>query len=239
MSHSSPAIRQFFKGAKDGLPFHIVIWPFAAIFGAIATQAGLNVVEVMGFSILVIAGSAQLAALQLMTENAPTVIVITTALAVNLRMGMYSAAITPHLGKAPLLTRAFAAYMLYDQPYALASIKYEKEPDLSLSEKLGYFFGTAIPIGLAWYALTLAGALLGEKIPADIGMDFAVPITFLAVVAPMLKTLAHLASALTSVTLVLALSFMPYGTGLLIAAAVALLVGAQVELWTEKRKAAR
>jgi len=182
---SSPAARQFLQGAKDGLPFHIVIWPFAAIFGAIATQAGLNVVEVMGFSILVIAGSAQLAALQLMTENAPTVIVLATALAVNLRMGMYSASITPHLGKASLLTRAFAAYMLYDQPYALSTIKFEKEPDMNLSEKLGYFFGTAIPIGVAWYALTLIGALLGERIPSDIGVDFAVPITFLAVVAPM------------------------------------------------------
>ncbi|WP_434290159.1 AzlC family ABC transporter permease [Celeribacter sp. SCSIO 80788] len=234
----SPASQQFLKGAKDGLPFHIVIWPFAAIFGAIATQAGLNVVEVMGFSILVIAGSAQLAALQLMSDNAPTLIVLATALAVNLRMGMYSASITPHLGKSSLLTRAFASYMLYDQPYALSTIKFEKEPDLSLSEKLGYFFGAAIPIAIAWYALTLTGALLGDKIPTDIGVDFAVPVTFLAVVAPMLKTLAHLASALTSVVLVLILGFMPYGTGLLVAAAAALVVGAQVEIWMEKRKAA-
>ncbi|WP_460275075.1 AzlC family ABC transporter permease [Celeribacter sp. ULVN23_4] len=235
----SPASQQFLKGAKDGLPFHIVIWPFAAIFGAIATQAGLNVVEVMGFSILVIAGSAQLAALQLMSDNAPTLIVLTTALAVNLRMGMYSAAITPHLGKSSLLTRAFAAYMLYDQPYALSTIKFEKEPNLSLSEKVGYFFGSAIPIAIAWYALTLTGALLGENIPTDIGVDFAVPVTFLAVVAPMLKTLAHLASALTSVVMVLILGFMPYGTGLLVAAAAALIVGAQVEIWLEKRKAAQ
>ncbi|MBU1280243.1 MAG: branched-chain amino acid ABC transporter permease, partial [Alphaproteobacteria bacterium] len=77
-----------------------------------------------------------------------------------------------------------------------------------------------------------------EKIPTDLGVDFAVPITFLAVVSPMLKTLAHLAAALTSVVLVLALSFMPFGSGLLVAAAVALVVGAQVEIWMEKRKAA-
>ncbi|WP_339693814.1 AzlC family ABC transporter permease [Celeribacter baekdonensis] len=234
----SPASRQFLIGIKDGLPFHIVLWPFAAIFGAIATQAGLNIVEVMGFSVLVIAGSAQLAALQLMTENAPTVIVIATALAVNLRMGMYSASITPHIGKSSLLTRAFAAYMLYDQPYALSTIKFEKEPNLSVSEKLGYFFGVAIPLGIGWYALTFTGAVLGEKIPTDLGVDFAVPITFLAVVSPMLKTLAHLAAALTSVVLVLALSFMPFGSGLLVAAAVALVVGAQVEIWMEHRKAA-
>nr|WP_321511855.1 AzlC family ABC transporter permease [uncultured Celeribacter sp.] len=233
----SPAARQFLKGIKDGLPFHIVLWPFAAIFGAIAMQAGLNLVEVMGMSVLVIAGSAQLAALQLMSDNAPTLIVIATALAVNLRMGMYSASITPHIGKSSLLTRAFAAYMLYDQPYALSTIKFEQEPELSVSEKLGYFFGVAIPLGIGWYIMTFTGAVLGEKIPTDLGVDFAVPITFLAVVAPMLKTLAHLASALTSVVLVLLLGFMPFGSGLLVAAAVALVVGAQVELWMEKRKA--
>ncbi|MCA0044318.1 AzlC family ABC transporter permease [Celeribacter litoreus] len=234
---ASPATQQFMKGAKDGLPFHLVIWPFAAIFGAIATKAGLNVAEVMGFSLLVIAGSAQLTAVQLLSDNAPTLIVIITSLTVNLRMGMYSAAITPHLGKTPLLTRAFAAYMLYDQPYALSSIKFEKDPDMTLSEKLGYFFGVAIPIAVAWYILTLVGALLADQIPPDLGVDFAVPVTFLAVVSPMLKTLAHIASAFTSVVLVLLLGFMPYGTGLLIAAACALVVGAQVEIWMEKRKA--
>lgn len=232
----TPATRYFLKGAKDGLPFHLVIWPFAAIFGAIATQTGLNVVEVMGFSLLVIAGSAQLTAVQLLSDNAPTLIVIITSLTVNLRMGMYSAAMTPHLGETSLLTRAFAAYMLYDQPYAIASIKFEQEPELSTSEKLGYFFGVAIPIAVGWYALTLIGALLAEQIPPELGVDFAVPVTFIAVVAPMLRTLAHVASAFTSVVLVLALGFMPYGTGLLVAALCALVVGAQVEIWMEKRK---
>ncbi|AJE48982.1 AzlC family ABC transporter permease [Celeribacter indicus] len=235
----SPSTRQFLTGVRDGLPFHIVIWPFAAIFGAIAAQAGLNVAQVMGFSVLMIAGSAQLTALQLMTEQAPTVIVILTALAVNLRAGMYSASITPHLGKAPLLTRAFAAYLLYDQPFALSSVKFEEEPELSLSEKLGYFFGVAIPIGLGWYAMTLFGALLGDRMPSDIGLEFAVPITFLAVIAPLLKSLAHLASAVTAMVLALVLDVLPFGTGLLVAACVALFVGAGVETWVEKRKARR
>lgn len=230
---------QFWQGAKAGLPFHIVLWPFAAIFGAIATQAGLNIAQVMGFSILVIAGSAQLTALQLMMENAPTVIVLATALAVNLRMGMYSAAITPHLGKAPLMTRAFAAYMLYDQPYALSTMKFDRDPALTLSEKLGYFFGVAIPLGIGWYVMTFVGAVMGDRIPSSLGLEFAVPITFIAVVAPMLQSLAHIAAAATSVVLVLALGFMPYGSGLLVAAIVALFVGAGVELWLETRKTKR
>ncbi|WP_417249740.1 AzlC family ABC transporter permease [Celeribacter sp.] len=230
---------RFLRGFLDSLPFYIVIVPFGAIFGAIATEAGLNIIEVMSFSVLVIAGASQLAALQLMNENAPTIVVIVTALAVNLRMAMYSASLTPHIGKAPFWMRALGAYTLFDQPYALSMITYEREPERSATDKISYFFGVGIPMGLVWYVATLAGALVGDRISADVGFEFAVPLTFLAVVAPMLKSAAHIAAAATSVTLVIALSFMPFGTGLLVAAVIALVVGAQVEVWTDKRRLAK
>ncbi|MFT6271735.1 MAG: putative branched-subunit amino acid permease, partial [Dinoroseobacter sp.] len=92
----------FWLGFRDSAPFVVVVAPFALVFGVIATEAGLNLAEVMGFTFLVIAGAAQLTALQLMTENAPTVVVLVSALAVNLRMAMYSASLAPHLGNAPL-----------------------------------------------------------------------------------------------------------------------------------------
>ena len=227
--------RPFVQGALDSLPFFIVIVPFGALFGVIATEAGMNLAQVMGFTVLVIAGASQLTALQLLTEHAPTLVVIVTALAVNLRMAMYSASLAPHLGAAPLWKRAFAAYFLYDQPFALSTMEFEKRPDRSVTDKLSYFFGTGIPLGLSWYIATFCGAILGEKMPSDLGVDLAVPTTFLAVVAPMLKSLAHVAAAVTSVVLVLVLSFMPYGTGLLVAAVVALIVGTLVETWIETR----
>jgi predicted branched-subunit amino acid permease len=93
--------------------------PFAILFGVVGTEAGLNLAQVMGFSVGVIAGASQFAALQLMSENAPTLIVVASALAVNLRMAMYSAALAPHLGPASLRDRALIAYMNVDQTYAL------------------------------------------------------------------------------------------------------------------------
>ena len=80
-----------------------------------------------------------------------------------------------------------------------------------------------------WYLSTLAGALLGQTIPPEFALDFAVPIAFLAIVAPMLRTLAHVLAALTSMILGLLLAFLPYSSGLLIAAAAAMVVGAEVE----------
>jgi predicted branched-subunit amino acid permease len=230
--------KPFTQGVLGSLPFFIVVVPFGVLFGVIATEAGMNLAQVMGFSVLVIAGASQLTALQLLTDHASTVVVIVTALAVNLRMAMYSASLAPHLGAAPFWKRAFAAYVLFDQPYALSTIEFEKHPDRSTADKLSFFLGAGVPLGVIWYIATFCGAVLGEKIPSDLGVDFAVPITFLAVVAPMLKSLAHIAAAVTSVVLVLALSFMPYGTGLLVAAVVALAVGALVETWVEMQRSA-
>ena len=79
--------------------------------------------------------------------------------------------------------------------------------------------------------------MLGTAIPPEFALDFAVPITFLAMIAPLLRTPAHIAAAFVSIAVTLALAFLPYNTGLLIAAVAAMVTGAQVEIWTERRLA--
>ncbi|MBT8408132.1 MAG: AzlC family ABC transporter permease [Alphaproteobacteria bacterium] len=227
----------FLRGARDALPFVLVVVPFATLFGVVATEAGLSVAQTMGFSIVVIAGAAQFAALQLMIDDAPTLMIVLTALAVNLRMAMYSASLAVHLGAAPFWQRAIVAYFNVDQSYALSTVRYETEPDMTLPERLVYFFGTMTPIAPCWYIFTLVGALVGQAIPPEYALDFAVPITFLALVAPMLRTRAHLLAAGTSVVVALALAGLPFGAGLLVAGFSAMIVGAQADLWAERRSA--
>jgi predicted branched-subunit amino acid permease len=233
---SDVALRSaYWSGVRHGAPFTLVIVPFGLLFGVVGSEAGLNLVEVMGFSVLVIAGAAQFTAVQLMVHEAPTLVVILTALVVNLRMAMYSASITPYLGAAPLWKRAIAAYFLVDQTYAVAHARYEARPEMPLSERLAYFFGAVSPVCPLWYAMTLVGALAGRQIPPEYALDFAVPITFLALVAPALRTAAHVAAAAVSVLLSLVFAFLPYSTGVLVAALGAMIVGARVELWMERR----
>lgn len=98
MTPSTPN-RDFWRGLRDGLPFLLVITPFGLLFGVVATEAGLNVYETLSFSIVVIAGAAQFTALQLMVDDVPALIALVSALAVNLRMAMYSAALTPILAR--------------------------------------------------------------------------------------------------------------------------------------------
>lgn len=225
----------FLTGLRDGAPFFLVIAPFSLLFGVAATEAGLDVVEALMFSVVVIAGASQFTALQLMVDQAPTFIVLATALAVNMRMAMYSASLTPHLGAAPVWQRALVAYFLVDATYACAITRFEKEPGWGVPEKFVYFLGAVLPVCPVWYILTIVGALIGRGMPDWLALDFAVPICFLAMIAPMLRTFPHLAAAGTSIVLALALAGVPYGLGLLIAAAAAMAVGAQAELWMARR----
>ncbi|MCM2561554.1 AzlC family ABC transporter permease [Lutimaribacter sp. EGI FJ00015] len=225
----------FWQGVRDGAPFFLVVTPFAMLFGVVATEAGLNVFEALSFSVVVIAGAAQFTALQLLVDQAPLFVVLASALAVNLRMAMYSASLTPHLGRAPMWQRALIAYFLVDQSYASAIITYERERDWSVAQKVAYFFGVILPICPMWYAMTVVGALIGSAIPPELGLDFAVPITFIALIAPMLRTGAHRAAALASVLLALGFAWVPYNLGLIVAGLGGMIVGAQVELVLRRR----
>lgn len=225
----------YWLGFRAGVPFLLMVVPFGTLFGVIATEAGLTTFQTMVFSSVVFAGASQFAALQLMVDNAPALIVIATALAVNLRMAMYSASLAVWLGDTPLWQRAVIGYVIVDQSYAVSINKFEDTPDLTVGERLAFFFGTVTPVCPVWLAATCAGIWLGDGIPEWMALDFAVPICFLAIIAPMMRTLAHMVSAVTSIVCALLFAGLPYNIGLLFAAAIAMAVGAQVEILMQRR----
>ena len=226
----------YFRGVLDSAPFIIMIIPFASLFGLLATEAGLSVLEAFAFSVVVIAGAAQFTALQLMVEHAPTLVVLASALAVNLRMAMYSASLTPYIGAAPLWQRALAAYLTVDQTYVVAVAKYERDPEMTVPQRIAYFFGVVTPIIPLWFGFTIVGAVLGTRVPESWALDFAIPIAFLAMIAPMFRTLAHVVAALVAVVASLVFVFVPYSLGLIIAGIAGMMAGAQVEAWTERQQ---
>lgn len=227
----------FWCGFLDCIPFILVVAPFGLLFGVVATEAGLNLLETMSMTVLVIAGAAQFTALALLQDHAPTIVVILAALTVNLRMAMYSAALVPHLGKSSLSTRALASYFMIDQTFAVSIKKYESNPHWSTSQKTAYYFGCTAALCPFWYLFCLTGALVGQSIPKEYSLDFAIPICFISLIAPMLRSLPHLVSALVSIVLALVLAWMPYNLWLIVAAVFAMMAGAKTELWVESRRA--
>ncbi|RYH10572.1 AzlC family ABC transporter permease [Tropicimonas sp. IMCC6043] len=235
---ATASVTSFFEGLRVSMPFLLVAGPFGLLFGVVGTEAGLNIAEVMGFTIFVVAGAAQLTALQLLADNAPVVIVLLSSLAVNLRMAMYSASLAPHLGAAPLWQRALAAYWMFDPNYAVAMARYETGPKMPLAERVAFYFGSSMAIAPLWYAMTFVGALIGRTVPQGLALDFVLPINFLALIGPVLRTPAHVAAALVATLLGLLTAGIPYNLGLLVAAAAAIATGAEVERRMNRRTVA-
>ena len=215
----------FWRGYLDCAPFTLIVVPYSMLFGVVARDAGLDILQTMAMTVLVIAGASQFTAIALLQDQAPVFIALAAALAVNLRMAMYSAALVPHIGHAPLGLRALMAYLMVDQAFAVAVRTYEDRPDMTPPTKVAYYFGCMALICPFWYGFTLLGALLGQSIPAAFSLDFAVPVCFIALTAPLLRSGPHVLAALVAGIAALAFAWVPWSLGLMIAAALGVLVG--------------
>jgi len=225
----------FWQGFRDCAPFIVIVIPFSTLFGVVARDAGLDIFQVVAMSAMVIAGASQFTALSLLADQAPVFVVLLASLAVNLRMAMYSAALVPHLGAAPMRLRVLMAYVMVDQTYAVAANKFDVEPEMPLAEKIAYYFGSITVVCIPWYLFTFLGALLGQAIPSYLSADFAVPVCFIALVAPMLRSAAHIVGAFVSVVATLLFQSVPWNFGVILAATTAILAAAQVEFWQRRR----
>ena len=217
------------QGALDGAPFLLVVGPFGLLFGVLASESGLSVDQAVVMSILIVSGASQFTALQLLNENAPALIVLLASLTVALRMAMYSAAMAPLVGNAPLWQRALVAYILIDQVYSASETRRSLTPGYSQSEIIAHMFGAGALIIPPFFISTWIGATAGNQIPAELALDFALPITFIAMVAPLLRSLPHIIAATVSVVSALLLAWVPLNLGLILAAFLAMAAGAIVE----------
>lgn len=231
--------RAFWRGYRDCAPFMLIVIPYSMLFGAVARDAGLDILQTMSMAVLVIAGASQFTALALLQEQAPVFVALFTALAVNMRMAMYSAALTPHLGHAPLGQRALMSYLMVDQAFAVALRTYEDHPQMPQGEKVAYYFGCMMMICPVWYGFTLVGALIGDAIPPSLSLDFAVPVCFTALLAPLLRSAPHVIAAFASCIAAVSFAWLPWSLGIVVAALIAMAVGAQAELLLSRRKAAQ
>ncbi|SFD44285.1 AzlC family ABC transporter permease [Roseivivax sediminis] len=230
--------RSFYEGARDCAPFMIIVIPFSMLFGVVAREAGLDILQTVSMAVLVIAGASQFTALALLQDNAPVVVALIGGLAVNLRMAMYSAALVPYLGHARLSTRALMAYLMVDQSFAVAVRAYEERPQMTAPQRVAYYFGCMAAICPLWYGCTFLGAVIGEALPEALSLDFAVPVCFIALLAPLLRSGPHIVAAFVSAVTALAFAWLPWKLGLVIAAPAAMVAGAQCELWLARRRAA-
>ncbi|MBE2221939.1 MAG: AzlC family ABC transporter permease [Anaerolineae bacterium] len=225
----------FTDGVKAILPIQLGVIPFALIAGVSAVSVDMTAAQGIGMSLIVFAGAAQLVGIQLIGLNAPLFIIWTSTFFINLRFLMYSASLGTHLGKLPLRWKFLLTYLLTDQAYGMSIVDFGEHPERE--HKHWFYFGTAVTLWIVWMTCTIIGVFVGALIPESWALNFAVPLTFLALLFATIKDKAMVMAAVAAgITAVVAHSF-PYKTGLILAAVVGIAVGMLVENGAKKQKA--
>ena len=230
----SSAWHEFLDGARDQVPLLLGVAPFGILFGTLAIDAGIPPLEGQGFSLFVFAGSAQLIAAGMIASAVPPIIIVFTILVVNLRHMLYSANLSPHFQRLSLRWRIILSWLLTDEAFAMASLRYRRG---NISQAHWYTLGTGLTLWVTWQVSTMIGILLGVYIPGSWSLDFALPLTFMALVAPVLTNRSDWAAALSAGFMAVTLVGLPYKLGLLLASIAGITVGVMVEISTPNNKA--
>ena len=218
-------------GLRDGAtavaPLLIGVIPFGLIFGV--TAAGSAVGGGLGYatSLIIFAGAAQLATVQLLTAGSAAAVVIATALVINARHLMYSGALAPHFRQFPLAWRIALPYVLTDQAFAVSITRYDEHTDPDY--KRWFFLGGALSLWTTWQLTSAAGVLLGASVPASWSLDFAIPLVFLALLVPAVKDRPSLAAAVVGGGVAVIAHDVSYNLGLIIGALAGIASGVVME----------
>ncbi len=231
---ASPRSR-FVCGVRAMLPALLGVAPLAVLCGVAAVNVGLSPSVALGMSLFIFSGAAQLAAVELIGDGASALLVVATVVLVNLRFLMYSASLAPHLRRVPAARKWLVGYLLSDHAYSVSIARFAREdretesPGTGESDKLWYFLGAASTLWVAWLVGTAAGAFLGARIPSGWSLDFALPLTFIALAVPAIRDRANAAAALSASLIAVLAVHLPFGLGSVVAATVGIVVGSVVE----------
>jgi predicted branched-subunit amino acid permease len=175
------------SGAIAVAPMLVGVIPFGLVAGASPVDEGLGGWAAVGFSTIVFAGASQLAAIDALGAGGSAIVAALAAWTINLRMLLYSASLAPYLAAEPLWKRAGMAYLLTDQAYAVSLVRWQAGgPPATPARRVPFYLGAALTLWGSWQASTIVGVFLGNALPEDAPLEFAVPLVFLVLLVPVL-----------------------------------------------------
>ena len=183
-------ITVFKKGFMDVIPLTIPVIPFGIIYGVVGVELGLSPLVTFAMSFIIFAGSSQIAFVQLYTAGASPLVMISSVLAINSRHFLYSAVLAQYLNKLNLYWKILLGYLMTDQAFSVSLSYFKKNQKKTFSHY--HMLGSGFTLWLLWQISTLSGIVLGNVIPEALGLEFAIPLTFLSLIIAELKKYDHL-----------------------------------------------
>jgi 4-azaleucine resistance transporter AzlC len=217
----------FVTGVRDVSPLLLGFVPFGLITGITAVGIGLSAVEAVAMSAIMFSGAAQLATIELMAQPAPVAVIVATALMINLRFSMFSAAVAPHLRSLPHPWKAVSGFLLSTPSFVLSTSAFENDDSLS---RRWYYLGTALPIWVVWVISTAVGVGVGARVPPELQLDFVIPLVFIVLLFKLLEDRATWIAAGVAGPLAVVGELAPLNLGLIAASLSGMAVGLYADL---------
>lgn len=222
------------EGFRHFLPLSVGLVPWALVTGIAMRGAGFSVSEAMGMNIIVFGATAQLGTLPLIVAGAPWWLLVLTALALNLRFLIFSAALAPGFAGIGLRYRWLSGYLLVDGVFAACTDRMLSGKDPQW--RFGFYLGPSLWAWAIWQASTLTGILVASAVPTGWSLEFMATIALLVLLVPMARARPMLMAALTGGIAAVALRGMPLRLGVVTAIVLGIAAGFAAEHWDAKRK---
>ncbi|QUJ70557.1 AzlC family ABC transporter permease (plasmid) [Photobacterium sp. GJ3] len=217
--------RLFRQGSLAVSPLCIAVIPWGLLAGSFAIEAGMNVMQSVAMSAIVFAGAAQLVATGLIKAGVGILTILLTTFFITSRHLLYSITMRPTISPLPLRWRLGLGFLLTDELFALCGNQSPKrfQPWYALGAGLWFY--------ISWNLATLAGIFAGKFIPNldELGLDFAIAATFIAIVIPTIQRWSVLMTVLVAVLASVVAAAMEIEGGLMIASLLAMLCGYSIE----------
>ena len=209
-------LKTFLKGVTDVSPLMIPVIPFGLIFGVLSIDIGFSPLATLGMSIIVFGGASQIILLQLFSGGASSLVIISSVGAVNSRHLLYGAVVSEHLSDLKLIWKIIISYFLVDQAFASSNLYFKKNKN---SNRYFHLLGGGMTCWVTWQATTLLGIILGSAIPEKLGLSFAVPLTFLALLVNDFRKIINVIVIIVSgVIATFGYNYIPYKAYVIVAA---------------------
>lgn len=223
---------EFWLGVRDELPMMLGVIPFGLVFGVLGVTSGLTPLQTIMMSSILFGGASQVVFVQLWASNIPALVVGGSVSVINLRHALYSASMASYLRPLPLRWRVILGYLLTDEAYAISIRRFMNKP-YSPNQHF-HLLGAGLTLWISWQCATITGVLAGTSIPPEWALGFAIPLTFIAIVAPAITSRADLAACITAGTIAITGQDLPFKIWIVLAAIGGIAAGWSVKTVTRR-----
>ena len=222
---------EFGRGLRDMASVAPGLAAWGMMTGVAMIKSGMSLFESLAMTLLVYAGSSQLAAIPLIAAGAPVLVIWATGFCVNLRFVVFSAHMRPYLMHLPRPWRLFTGYITADISYVMFTKRFHRPPQDAAERQaqLAYLLGGCATNWGSWQLASLTGIALAHSVPAEWGLGFAGILALLGVSCSLATSRLRVVSAGVAGAAAVAAFALPFKLNIVVAIAAAVALALLLE----------